>query len=140
MKALSINQPWAWTIFHGGKRIENRKWKTNFRGEFLIHAGQRFDHDGLLWIARNFPELELIQCVSDGFVNEKEAFPRGGILGRATVIDCVKESGSPWFFGPYGFVLSNIKQIDFIPCNGMLNFFTPKFPEKTYLCKKCNKK
>lgn len=38
MKALSIRQPWAWLILHGGKDIENRSWNTNFRGRFLIHA------------------------------------------------------------------------------------------------------
>ena len=29
LKALSINQPWAWAIIQCGKDVENRKWKTN---------------------------------------------------------------------------------------------------------------
>lgn len=38
MKALSIKQPWASLIAHGIKNIENRTWKTHFRGRIYIHA------------------------------------------------------------------------------------------------------
>ncbi len=51
MKALSIRQPWAWLIANGYKDIENRSWRTNFRGEFLIHAGKKFDSAGWRWAA-----------------------------------------------------------------------------------------
>jgi hypothetical protein len=40
MKALSIRQPWAWLIIHAGKDIENREWRTSFRGPVLIHASK----------------------------------------------------------------------------------------------------
>ena len=40
MKALSIKQPYAELILQGKKKIELRKWNTNFRGEFLIHASK----------------------------------------------------------------------------------------------------
>lgn len=42
MKALSILQPWAWLITAGHKDIENRRWWTNYRGPFLIHAGKKW--------------------------------------------------------------------------------------------------
>lgn len=38
MKALSIKQPFAALIVHGIKDIENRTWKTNYRGKIYIHA------------------------------------------------------------------------------------------------------
>ena len=38
MKCLSVSQPFADLIISGKKTIELRKWNTNFRGEFLIHA------------------------------------------------------------------------------------------------------
>ena len=38
MKALTIIQPWATLLAAGKKRIETRSWKTNYRGEILIHA------------------------------------------------------------------------------------------------------
>ena len=49
MKAITENQPWATLIVEGVdingdtlfKNIENRTWKTNFRGRVLIHAGAK---------------------------------------------------------------------------------------------------
>lgn len=43
IKALSVRQPWAWAIIHGGKDIENRSWQAvnhglNVRGRVAIHA------------------------------------------------------------------------------------------------------
>ena len=38
MKCLSVSQPFADLIISGKKIIVLRKWNTNFRGEFLIHA------------------------------------------------------------------------------------------------------
>jgi len=38
MKTLSIRQPFASLICRGIKIIENRSWKTNYRGKLLIHA------------------------------------------------------------------------------------------------------
>lgn len=38
MKALSITEPYATLIRNGIKHIETRSWKTNYRGELLIHA------------------------------------------------------------------------------------------------------
>ena len=38
MKCLSICQPFANLIIQNKKTIELRKWNTNFRGEFLVHA------------------------------------------------------------------------------------------------------
>ena len=43
MKVLSVRQPWAWAIIHGGKDVENRNWYTSFRGTLAIHA-ERFRH------------------------------------------------------------------------------------------------
>lgn len=38
MKALTVRQPWAWAILHGGKNIENRTVRTSYRGPLLIHV------------------------------------------------------------------------------------------------------
>ena len=43
MKALTIKQPWASLIAHGVKDIENRTWKTKYRGKILIHAAATWD-------------------------------------------------------------------------------------------------
>lgn len=39
MKALTVRQPWAWAIIHGGKDVENRTRHTKHRGQLYIHAG-----------------------------------------------------------------------------------------------------
>ena len=40
MKCLSLRQPYAELLVSGKKTIELRKWNTNFRGKFLIHASK----------------------------------------------------------------------------------------------------
>lgn len=122
MKALSIRQPWAWLIAHGFKDIENRTWKTKFRGEFLIHASQ---YRGLKGDWERW--MELIQ--NKYLIALPETFPpAGGIIGKAEIVDCVQESNSEWFDGPNGFVLKNAKVLPYHPCKGQLSFFNVDIP------------
>lgn len=116
MKALSINNPWGWSIANGLKDIENRDWKTQYRGTFLIHVGLRVDKDA--W--------EFIRSTADQDLRP-DALLTGGIIGKADIVDCVSESDSPWFFGRYGFVIENAKPLPFRPCKGALGFFTPDY-------------
>lgn len=113
MKALSIQQPWAWLIVMGYKDIENRSWPTTFRGSFLIHAAKKFDHAGYDWLKA---QTELL-------IPEPDKCKRGGIVGMAEIIDCVTCHNSLWFFGPYGFVLKNARPLPFVPLQGKLGFF-----------------
>lgn len=115
IKALSIMQPWAWLIVAGHKDVENRTWWTNYRGPVLIHAGKKADGDAMPpnW---QWPHI-----------TPPEAFEFGGIIGRAEIIDCARDSLSEWFHGPYGFVLDNIEPLPFRPCRGALGFFVPDF-------------
>ena len=41
MKAITVRQPWAWAILHGGKDVENRTRNIagSYRGPLVIHAG-----------------------------------------------------------------------------------------------------
>ncbi len=112
MKALSILQPWPWGIFNLGKDVENRSWRTHFRGRFLIHTGKGFDDDGFEYL------------IDEGFrVPDPAKLPRGGLVGSAVIRDCVQASDSRWFFGPYGFVLQGAKEMPFIPWRGERGFF-----------------
>lgn len=43
MKALTVRQPYALWISQGVKPIENRTWRTNYRGPLVIHAGASKD-------------------------------------------------------------------------------------------------
>lgn len=112
---LSIRQPWAWLIVRGIKPVENRTWRTQFRGRVLIHAGITYpkrehasDYD--LWWEQGYPA-------------EREKMV-GGIVGEAVIVDCVREHPSEFFHGPYGFVLEQPKAYpEIIPYGGRLGFF-----------------
>lgn len=126
MKALSILQPWAWLIVHGYKDIENRTWRTNFRGRFLVHAGKRWGREQVndyLWVIAN---TDIGLDIPPLFAFENEVGFRGAIVGEATITDCISQSNSMWFNGPYGFLLSNPRAYDQpIPQRGALGFFNP---------------
>ena len=48
----------------------------------------------------------------------------GSLLGIVSIADCVTESDSKWFFGPYGFVLRDAKWLkNPIPRRGQLGIF-----------------
>lgn len=38
MRAITVQQPWAWAIAEGHKRVENRSQNVRYRGEIAIHA------------------------------------------------------------------------------------------------------
>lgn len=114
--ALSIRQPWAWLIVNGGKDVENRDWSTSFRGPIYIHAskgmtGEEYDY------AHFFAHKLGIS------IPHQSQLERGGIIGKARIVDCVRESTSPWFFGAYGFVLDHAEPLPFRPFKGQLGFF-----------------
>jgi hypothetical protein len=39
IRALTVQQPFAWAIAYAGKDVENRPWRTAWRGLVAIHAG-----------------------------------------------------------------------------------------------------
>ena len=45
MRVLTVRQPWAWAIIHGGKDVENRvrNLAGDYRGPVAIHAGLAYD-------------------------------------------------------------------------------------------------
>jgi hypothetical protein len=118
--ALSIRQPWAFLILHSGKDIENRTWATRMRGPFYIHAAGA--------LSDTVAERERIRAwVRDRFgviVPADADLPRGGIVGEAIITDCVSTSSSPWFVGPYGFVIAAAKAVPFRRCAERLGFFS----------------
>lgn len=111
---LSVQQPWAWLTVNGFKDIENRDWSTRVRGVVGIHAGLKIDRAGEAFVLRTFPLITL-----------PDTYDVGGVVGRATLVGCVEESDSEWFFGRYGFVWRNPEPLPFMPCRGQLGFFRP---------------
>jgi len=116
---LSIRQPWAHMILHQGKDIENRTWPTKVRGRILIHASKGMTHDE--WVdAWDFAREDCGVAMVD---KARCEILRGGIVGSVEIVDCVQHSDSPWFCGPWGFVLRDPQPLAFTPCRGALGFF-----------------
>ena len=118
MKALSLKQPWAELIVSGKKTIETRKWKTNFRGEFFIHASKNSD-------LKYCEEMNLKNLIT------------GCLIGKCELIDVKEYKNKEDFnkdykkhfaktFVRYGFILKNGQKIKPIPLKGQLNFFEVK--------------
>ena len=57
MKVLTIRQPWATLIVEGYKRFEFRSWKTNYRGDILIHAGKGIDKEAMERLKKYLPMI-----------------------------------------------------------------------------------
>lgn len=118
MKALSLKQPWAWLMVNGIKDIENRKWRTNYRGPLLIHASKTWDQEGYKFI------LNTVEYRQRPFIPAKEDYDFGALIGMVNIVDCVDHHPSKWFFGPYGFVFENPEiWKDPIPYKGQLSLF-----------------
>jgi hypothetical protein len=117
MKALAIHQPWAWLIAAGHKRIENRSWRTNFRGPLLIHATLKLDVAG--FDLATF----MLRQTNPGITIERARLQLGGIVGRVELVDIVTHSDSPWFSGPLGWVLCGAQVLPFRRIRGRQNLF-----------------
>lgn len=109
MKALTVRQPWAHAIMTGQKTIENRTWTTRYRGPLLIHASRTMAGE---W--SRFTQLS-------GEIPGILAF--GHALGIVDLVDVVTRSESPWFEGPFGWVLANPRSFQPFALRGMPGLF-----------------
>ena len=124
MKVLTIKQPYASLIAEGLKTYEFRTWKTNYRGELLIHAGKGVDKEAM-------KRMEYLNL----------DYPQGCILAKVTLTDCVqvdedfrdklRQENSVVYAGViedkiwqgYGFQLNDIQKIEPVFINGKLGFW-----------------
>jgi hypothetical protein len=120
MKALSVCQPWAWAIIAGIKRIENRTWRTRYRGRLLIHASKsrRYlgrDYSDLL---PGLPPLDQLHF--------------GVIIGEVELVDCVpveEIKGDVLAKGPWCWRLKTPRSISkpISWCGGLSLFNVPDY-------------
>lgn len=90
MKALTVKQPWASLIASGIKDIENRSWKTNYRGRIYIHASapKKFN------VQMNDDQAKLaIPVLKTAFGG---TMPFGAIIGEVDIVDCILGHASIW--------------------------------------------
>lgn len=105
MKTITIKQPYANLICSGLKDIENRTWKTNYRGRVLIHAAAAPVKEGLAAL-NNKQLFELMN--RPNWENEYDNLPNGAIIGSVEIVDCVQNHPSKWAQeGVWNWVLAN---------------------------------
>lgn len=105
-KALSIKQPYASLIALGIKDIENRTWKTNFRGRIYIHASGIFDKtfddrlSGAMYQEYHKQTRLYLNKQSISYDYRIVEFyheqPKSAIIGEVDIIDCIINHNSIW--------------------------------------------
>jgi tetratricopeptide (TPR) repeat protein len=118
LRCLSIHQPWAWLICAGAKQIENRTWKTPYRGTIAIHAST----------SQATAKAFLDQCTSAPHPFALQDFAFGAIIGLADIIDVQvfgrDHEGDVYASGPYCWRMANPRLLKKpIPLSGKLNLF-----------------
>lgn len=113
-RALSVRQPWAWALVSGHKPVENRDWRTDYRGPLVIHSGKVLGCE---------PHNFLGECDEVAYRCRLETLPpeaslAGGLVGFVQLTKCVERYPSPWFKGLFGFVVEPLEQWPLIPWQG----------------------
>jgi hypothetical protein len=80
-RVLTVKQPWAGMIIHGGRDVENRSWRTRYTGLLLIYAAVDPDPAGM-----EFAETSGITVPLEYRV----------IVGSVQLTGCVRDSASRW--------------------------------------------
>lgn len=129
MKALTVKQPWDYALLNG-KRVENRPTrppKSVIGERIALHAGLKYDYDGLAFIKDVLGKCETLE---KGVI-----FATVRVVGWVEVgTDAARKLGepvlsdpalawalaSPWFFGPIGIVLEELCPLRKpVSCRGM---------------------
>lgn len=135
MRALTVQQPWAWAIVHGGKDVENRTQAWGYRGPLAIHAGARLSDRS---------NYALIKALGDAMRDDRwQDLDYGAIIGVVDLVDVHTADWcwghcSPWAESSYDehrgrtrrdivhLVLENPRPLEVpIPCKGRLGLWTP---------------
>ncbi len=88
MKVITVWQPWAQLLAAGYKHNETRNWRTNYRGEILIHAAKKDPIWGISVMPDEAWEKALLSFGLYESFNRFEKFPTGVIIGKAKLTDC----------------------------------------------------
>jgi len=132
MKALTIQQPWAWAIAAGHKRVENRQVRTHYRGPLAIHAGK-----SEAWLDSGLDFLDSHNIIP------LQDLVFGAVIAVADLVDCVEfdetrgllpadpRLQTPFASGPFCYVLENIRPlVQPIPWKGQQGWFSVEIPSQ----------
>lgn len=133
MRILTVRQPWAWAIIHGGKDVENRVRNIagSYRGPVAIHVGQEIDTHAIATPSRIHPSFReaaerYMAANTDPLAGSPWMGGRGHIIGVVDLVDVHSPSDalflpaadvegvcSPWAEpGAHHLVLANPRELD----------------------------
>ena len=132
-RALTVCQPYAELIARGDKLIENRTWRTRYRGSLAIHAGQSRtwfdDEDEYLLPTMAFGAVvavvDLVACLPFLYPADPYNWPK------------------PWRIlaenehanGPWCWMLANARRLPRpIPCRGALGLWSLPPDIEAHIC------
>jgi len=134
LACISIRQPWALCITHGGKRVENRVSRTHrsdgvpvqptaHRGPICLHTSRRIDSKGL-----RDPRIQDLMAR----LGPEVTMPTGAIVAIAHIVDVHYDTGTccgVWAArGQWHLALSSVQVLDTpVPARGALSlpWFAP---------------
>lgn len=142
MKALTVQQPWAWAVTSGHATVENRTRLWKYRGPLAIHAGARPCGRG----TTSPLILDALRPVLTPWEQENrrlftgdhgDLFVHDAIIGVVDLVDVHHASGccKPWGEQSHveqsgrlraivHLVLDDPRPVDPIPCRGRLGLWT----------------
>jgi hypothetical protein len=120
IKGLTLHGPWTHAILYAGKDIENRDYPCYLKiGDYIaLHAGKTYDWQGAISIGLITRELGRPYTPP-----VEQDYKAGFIYGVAQFAGNVEDSDSPWFFGDYGWQLTNVVAIEPVVCRGKQGLF-----------------
>lgn len=88
IRILTVRQPWAWAIIHGGKDVENRVRNIagDYRGPVAIHSAQRWD-DTVAWNSAWETVLDAMKATGADPYDGPWQNDRGLIIGVVDLVD-----------------------------------------------------
>ena len=90
-RCLTVKNPWAFLIVHGIKDVENRNWKTNFRGNVFIHVSVKSVEPFEVLTKEQFEAIDQYTMpMIDSY------FETSRIIGSVEIVDCVLDVKSIW--------------------------------------------
>lgn len=107
MKVLTVRQPIASLIVERIKPIENRTWRTNYRGRIGVHCSKSTQFNVQMTDEQTIAAMPVLKQAFEGIM----VF--GAIIGEVDIIDCVQNHPSIWAEqGVWNWVLANAEKYD----------------------------
>jgi hypothetical protein len=116
-RILTVRQPWAWALVTGRKDVENRTWKTNYRGLLFVHAAQKPDRDAA--VTTKVPAH----------------LPLSAVVGSVHLVDVVQHHQSQWAEPQlWHWVVDSPREFDEpIPMPGRLGLWRVVLPRRAFV-------